>query len=250
MQKLYQGWSLPGHGEPVEFPGMYVQLDFLSTEECNEVMTNVDSMDWDTSQSGRRKQNFGPKTNFKKRKLRLGSFNGFPKFSEFIQERLRTVPLLRDFQTIEQCSLEYNPVRGASIEPHIDDCWVWGERVVTVNCLEDSVLTLTRFNGPKTKYNLDCVDDYKDDLIECGRSTLPENAVVRIPMPQGSLIVMYGEPRYEWEHSVLREDVGKRRVCIAYREFTPNFLRSGKDFQKSCMVFETAENFWESPTAM
>lgn len=87
-------------------------------------MHGLDSLEWDGSQSGRRKQNFGPKTNFKKQKLRIGSFRGFPSLSQFIQERLNTIPLLANFQTIEQCSLEYNPEHGACIEPHIDDCWV------------------------------------------------------------------------------------------------------------------------------
>lgn len=77
-------------------------------------------------------------------KLALGQFKGFPEFSRFIQDKLRRVPLLETFQTIEQCSLEYDPTKGASIDPHIDDCWIWGGRVVTVNCLSDSILTLTR----------------------------------------------------------------------------------------------------------
>ena len=33
----------------------------------------------------RRKQNFGPKANFKKRKTKLGDFKGFPKSTQFIQ---------------------------------------------------------------------------------------------------------------------------------------------------------------------
>lgn len=69
---------------------------------------------------------------------------GFPLFTKFAQDRLQTVPLLNGFQTIEQCSLEYDPSKGASIDPHIDDCWIWGERVVTLNCLGDSILTLAR----------------------------------------------------------------------------------------------------------
>lgn len=77
-------------------------------------------------------------------KLQHGAFRGFPEYSKFVQERFKQVSLLEDFQTIEQCSLEYSPDKGASIDPHIDDCWIWGERVVTVNCLSDSILTLVR----------------------------------------------------------------------------------------------------------
>jgi DNA N6-methyl adenine demethylase len=104
----------------------------------------LDVLPWDISQSGRRKQNWGPKANFKKRKLAAGQFHGFPKSTEFLQARFEKYPLLFGFQTIEQCSLEYTKERGASIDAHIDDCWVWGERIVTVNCLGDTVLTLTR----------------------------------------------------------------------------------------------------------
>lgn len=77
-------------------------------------------------------------------KLAHGSFKGFPEYSSFVQDHFKNVPLLDDFRTIEQCSLEYDPEKGASIDPHIDDCWIWGERVVTVNCLSDTVLTLVR----------------------------------------------------------------------------------------------------------
>lgn len=74
---------------------------------------------------------------------------------------------------------------------------------------------------------------------------LPEDVVVRIPMPQGSLIVMYSDPRYRWEHSVLREDVTSRRVCIAYREFTPNYLPGGVDYVEAKGIFDLAQQFWD-----
>lgn len=153
-------------------------------------------MPWDLSQSGRRKQNFGPKCNFKKQKIQLGDFNGFPKFSEFVQQKFKNVLILKDFQTIEQCSLEYNPERGASIDPHIDDCWIWGERIITVNLIADSVLTMTKYTGDKKKYNLNCVEKYPSVLDETGSINRTENnfqfglivdnkrPVVRIPMPR------------------------------------------------------------------
>lgn len=253
-QRLFQGWDSASIDPTadfysgIEFPGIYIQLNFLSEAECQEAMKGIDELPWDISQSGRRKQNYGPKTNFKKRKLKSGTFRGFPELSQFIQKRLKDVPLLAGYQTIEQCSLEYTPETGASIEPHIDDCWVWGERVVTVNCLGDSVLTLTRYHGDASKYNLDCVESYKESLISTkiplDTKSLPEDVVVRVPMPQGSLIVMYGEPRYKWEHCVLREDIRSRRVCIAYRELTANYLPGGVDHEEAKEVLEKAQQFW------
>ncbi len=45
-----------------------------------------------------------------------------------IQDRFSTVDLLAGYRTVEQCSIEYTPETGSSIDPHIDDCWIWGER--------------------------------------------------------------------------------------------------------------------------
>lgn len=227
-------------------------------------MRGIDEMPWDQSQSGRRKQNFGPKCNFKKQKLKPGTFQGFPLFTKFLQDRFEEYPLLAGFKTIEQCSLEYNPDRGASIDPHIDDCWVWGERIVTVNLLSDSVLTMTVFAGGETKYNLSCVPTYppvvdphgrvissnqpSGDKIQVTHPTgekLGGDVVVRVPMPARSLLVIYGPARYDWEHCVLREDILSRRVCLAYREFTPPFLPSGTQAQVGEEVLKQAALFWD-----
>ncbi|CAG2053920.1 unnamed protein product [Timema podura] len=238
-------------------------------------------------------QNYGPKCNFKKKRLAPGDFKGFPEFSKFVQDKFKNVDILENYQTIEQCSLEYDPSRGASIDPHIDDCWVWGERIVTVNLLEDSVLTMTRFSGELTRYNLLDVSTYppvldeKGHLIErplsidayettCSKtmaathqhclapySNVSPNInrdfvdkfddcsdsekadiVVRIPMPKRSLLVLYGQARYSWEHSVFREDIPSRRVCLAYREFTPPFLKGGRCADKGLDILERSKEFW------
>ncbi|XP_058815824.1 alpha-ketoglutarate-dependent dioxygenase alkB homolog 4 [Topomyia yanbarensis] len=258
--KIYPGWDttvvLADHernhngDQGEDYPGIYIDLDFLNLIEETQLMKGIDEMPWDISQSGRRKQNFGPKTNFKKTKIKVGSFEGFPKFSEFVQRKFDQVPLMEGFQTIEQCSLEYTPERGASIDPHIDDCWIWGERVVTVNLLSDSVLTMSRYRCPdeKSRYNLDFVDRYRDKLIsglvdEAAMDAF-DDRIVRIPMPRRSLLVIYGSPRYQWEHAVLREDITERRVCLAYREFTPMYLQGGSEYSKSEEVFKLAQNFW------
>lgn len=70
------------------------------------------------------------------------------------------------------------------------------------------------------------------------------NILIKVPMPNRSLIVMYGPPRYQFEHSVLRTDVISRRVCIAYREFTPMYLENGEHVEKGIPILETAQTFW------
>lgn len=180
-------------------------------------------------------QNFGPNCNFKKRKIKPGTFKGFPKTTEFIQRKFQDIPLLKGYQTIEQCSLEYDPSRGASIDPHIDDCWIWGERIVTVNLLADTVLILTRYKGDKSRYNLNLAPEISCDA---------EDIAIKIPMPRKSLFVMYGDARYNWEHCILREDIKTRRVCLAYREFTPDYLPGGRHQIDSEVIFKLAANFW------
>lgn len=133
--------------------------------------------------------------------MQLGSFNGFPKTTQFVQKKFAEIPLLHGFRTVEQCSLEYDPERGASIDPHVDDCWIWGERIITVNVLGDSVLTMTPYRGPITRYNLDCVSNY-DSILEkntCDNTRtldINDNVVIRLPMPARSLMVLYGPARY------------------------------------------------------
>lgn len=132
----------------------------------------------------------------------MGEFIGFPATTKFVQDKLSCVPILEGFQTIEQCSLEYNPERGASIDPHIDDCWIWGERIVTVNVIGDSVLTMTPYKDNKARYNLSEVDTYPSVVKvsqnfnkDCENFTNIEDIVVRLPMPARSLMVLYGGAR-------------------------------------------------------
>ncbi|XP_012270405.1 alpha-ketoglutarate-dependent dioxygenase alkB homolog 4 [Orussus abietinus] len=254
--KAWPGWDIelykkhPDHvGEAIDFPGVYIKLNFLTDNEADQLIKDLDESSWEPSQSGRRKQNYGPKCNFKKRRIQLGSFAGFPKCTKFVQDKFLTTPLLEDFKTIEQCSLEYDPNRGASIDPHIDDCWIWGERIVTVNVLSDSVLTMIPYNGPVTRYNLiditkyspvvKCANDVKfHDIQDMGQE------IVRIPMPAKSLILLYNAARYNWEHTVLREDIRSRRVCLAYREFTPPYLPGGDRIDASNEILNKSTVFW------
>lgn len=64
-------------------------------------------------------------------------------------------------------------------------------------------------------------------------------------MPNCSLMVLYDEARFDWEHCVLREDILTRRVCIAYREFTKQYLPGGDDYDKGKPILELSKMFWD-----
>lgn len=209
----------------------------------------------------------------------MGAFDGFPRTTQFVQKKFEEISLLRNFKTVEQCSLEYDPERGASIDPHIDDCWIWGERIITVNVLGDSVLTMTPYRGPITRYNLDFVSNYSSILANdvCHNAQIvdiDDNMIVRLPMPARSLMILYGPARYNilfvniieteilleivhrilyvdflfvryrWEHSVFREDITSRRVCLAYRELTPPYLENGEHYAEASEILRQASFFW------
>jgi len=255
-------FSLENPNKTVDFPGIKIIRDFVTPEEESTLISGLDELPWDFSQSGRRKQNFGPRANFKKRKGKCGPFNGFPSCTKFIQDRFATEPLLESYRTVEQCSIEYRPETGAAIEPHIDDCWIWGERIVQLNLLTDTFLTCTPYVGSREKYNLSdvatyprVIDDndkvvynpflnkFSKEAFEFPATNLG-NIAVKIPLPARSLLVMYSSARYEWEHAILREDIKARRVVIAYRELTPPYLAGGREETIGREILEKAELFW------
>ena len=249
--------------------GIEIHPNFISEGEEHRLVQDLDQIPWSTSQSGRRKQNYGPKANFKKRKAKVGDFKGYPFCTKFIQNKFQTVPSLKDYKTVEQCSIEYRSETGARIDPHIDDCWIWGERIVQLNLLSDSVLTLFPYHGDPFRFNLNDVATYpkvmndktgqvnfnpfqntwtSDKPFEAHSLKLnpkrDSDLVVRIPLPRRSLLVMYGEPRYDWEHCILRRDIINRRVVIAYREFTPTYLPNGSQETIGKEILDVAQNFF------
>ncbi len=112
--------------EGKDFSGLKIIQNFISSSEAEFLVKSLDeNQGLDPSQSGRRKKNFGPKINFKKRKIRVDNFTGFYDHSSFIRRRLNELEAIRDMKIVEECFLEYENDRGSHIEPHIDDCWIW-----------------------------------------------------------------------------------------------------------------------------
>ncbi|CAL1292417.1 unnamed protein product [Larinioides sclopetarius] len=139
--------------------------DFISIEEEKSLIAGIDQIPWMLSQSGRKKQDFGPKVNFKKKKAKIGDFKGLPYFTKNIVERLQQCKDLSDFKPVELCHLDYSPDRGSAIDPHLDDFWIWGERLVTINLASSTVLTLSPANLEKCKCTVECRKVFLDQNI-------------------------------------------------------------------------------------
>lgn len=187
----------------VDIRGVSVIEDFVSEIEENQLITSIDTREpWVPSQEGRSKQDYGPKVSFLKQKVSIGNFNGFPDFAVdlFSRMQLNYPKLFNDFVPVEFCILEYKPERGSYIRPHFDDKWIWGDRLITVNLLSETCLRLTReFNIP------------------------PYEIVIK--MPARSLIVIQGEARYDWLHSINRYDIKSRRIAMTWREFSEEIVK-------------------------
>ncbi|KAM4726673.1 alpha-ketoglutarate-dependent dioxygenase alkB homolog 4 isoform 2-T2 [Anableps anableps] len=210
------------------FPGVFLWENFISEEEEKELIGSMDQDVWNPSQSGRRKQDYGPKVNFKKRKMRLADFNGLPASSRKLVLRMQQEPNLQGFQPVEQCNLDYHPQRGSAIDPHLDDSWLWGERLVTVNMLSDTVLTMSLERG----------------LPERG---LTGEVHVAVGLPRRCLVVLHGEARHRWKHGIHREDVQERRVCSTYRELSAEFLPAGQQAELGAQLLNIALTFRGTP---
>uniref|UniRef100_A0A8C2TBQ4 AlkB homolog 4, lysine demethylase n=1 Tax=Coturnix japonica TaxID=93934 RepID=A0A8C2TBQ4_COTJA len=132
----FAGWAFP-------FPGVFVMEEFVSEDEEAEMVEVMDRDEWKPSQSGRKKQDYGPKVNFKKQRLKAGCFTGLPSFSKKIVAQMEACSVLGGFLPVEQCNLDYRPERGSAIDPHFDDWWLWGERLVSLNLLSKTVLSMS-----------------------------------------------------------------------------------------------------------
>ena len=55
---------------------------------------------------------------------------------------------MNGFQSIEVNVLSYEESKGSNIASHFDDFWLWGERIIGLNLLSDTVMTYTRPSDP------------------------------------------------------------------------------------------------------
>ena len=210
----------------------------------------------------------GPKVNFKKRKLKTDNFVGLPSLpvqvlDELTDKHHSIKERLRDFKVVEICNLEYQRSRGSSIEPHFDDFYFWGDRIVTLNLLSSTKLILTKniqscgdrsiaANGGANdnslkKTPMNCLTNRPpiDDQAN-NRSTnyLNENSQtddqddgqlmndveIIINLNRRSLLILFDEARYKWLHEIRRDHIQERRLAITYRELSREFLPGGALF--------------------
>jgi len=224
----------------LQIEGIHITQAFVTSEEERALVTGIDKGEWKLSQSGRRKQDFGPKANFKKRKVKIGSFNGFPSYTEKLIGKLPTNERLDEFTPVELCNLEYTPERGSSIDPHIDDVWLWGDQLVTLNLLDTTILTLSKAPTPNSGLEKVTSSNHGLNTVQTSNCVLEE---VQIPLVRRSLFVLDGEARYKWMHSIKRDDINDRRLAMTFRNLSLEILRDLKSKDIVMQIQEISKSF-------
>ncbi|KHJ46890.1 hypothetical protein D918_02429 [Trichuris suis] len=178
---------------------VFLVENFISQNEESYLQSTMDSIGWQPSQSGRRKQDYGPRANFKKRKVKPAK-RPLPEYANFLFQRLTTIDALSGFVPVELSNLDYDSSRGSWIDFHKDDCWLWGNRIVTCNLLSDTVLTFL-----------------EDET----------NTLIYVPLKRRSLCCFSGNVRIALSHGIFPQHIVGRRVVMTIRE-PSTWWQSGK----------------------
>lgn len=196
-------------------------------------------------------QDYGPKVNFRKQKLKTAGFRGLPSFSREVVRRMGLYPVLEDFRPVEQCNLDYCPERGSAIDPHLDDTWLWGERLVSLNLLSPTVLSMSR-EAPGSLLLCLAPSGFPQAPVEGatapGRSVPCREVEVAVPLPRRALLVLTRAARHQWKHAIHRRHIGARRVSATFRELSAEFGPRGRQRELGQELLQTSLSFQGRPT--
>lgn len=102
--------------------------------------------------------------------------------------------IVSGFEPVEVNVLEYHEERGSNIAPHMDDLWLWGERIFGLNLLSETVMTFTK-----------------------------DNVELEFPVKRRQLYLISGASRLEWMHGIKAEHIKGRRMVCTIRELSKEF---------------------------
>ena len=178
----------PDLEEPVAIPGLRYLPEYVTPEEERRILARVDSGEWDHEYS-RRRQQFGYRYDYKSEHLTY--LGPLPEWLQSLAERMTREGIFE--QVPDQALInEYFP--GQGIAPHVDR---FSETVVSLSLASGILMDFTR------------------DPARVSRWLDPR-----------SLLVLQGEARHEWQHSIakrLKDLRGgqwiprTRRVSITFR---------------------------------
>ena len=190
--------------------GIAVVNDFLSAEEQAELLGQINSEPWEgrlvavapnVSYHKRFVQKYGASTKYDY----MGGTTTFvdsaplPDWMQALAAKIQASPLWKNSGTIVEATVqEYLP--GQTLQSHIDST-VYGPAIAVVSLVSQNDFVLSR-----------------------------EGKKATIPLPAGSLFVMDGEARYEWNHGI--DTITQRRVSVSFRSVTPEAVQAALEAAK------------------
>lgn len=216
------------------FSGVRVYPGALSPAESEALLAEIERRPFLPSQSGKRKQHFGPRFNFVRRRMNADRFTGLPASAHALEARLRDcvagdrrgdpadlarcLEALSEFTTTDVFVLRYAESERSNLDFHVDDLHAYGEAILDVSLDSDSVLS---FLGPEATPAAAGIGE----AIRVGRSDRPDpdavRVCIRVPLPARSIAVVYGRARFAWQHAILADDVRGVRTSITLRTLSP-----------------------------
>ena len=210
---LFPALRCEGHTEMQEvqnwppLSGLHLIRDFIDDNMVAKYFDSRAESLWKDSHGGRRKLDFGPQANFKKKKVKIGDFRGFDPETRCLIDAVKCAPCFSTpFRVVEISTLDYNPEKGANLDPHVDDEWIWGERVAGISMMNDSVISFLSMLSPDSP------------VFE-----------VFVPLPRNSLFVIEGHARHKWLHGFRTQGLPFQRVSVTMRELNQQFCIENPD---------------------
>lgn len=193
------------------FSGLRIYPDALRPDEARALLREIEQTAWRPSQSGKRKQHFGPRFNFIRRRMNPEGFEGLPSYATLLEERFRELlaadpgsdasalaacrRAAADYRTTDVFVLRYLAAEASNLDLHVDDDFAYGALILDVSLESDSVMT---FVGPL---------DADPEARVC----------IRAPLPARSIAALYGPARFAWQHGILPQDIAGTRTSITLR---------------------------------
>ncbi len=175
---------------------LYIQ-DYITADEEAQLLKLINKQKWDNSLS-RRVQHYGYRYDYKARTVTEDMYLGkLPKWLNDLAIRLKNDGLCEEVP--DQVIInEYKP--GQGISPHIDCENCFGPRIFSLSLGSQAMMNFTQEGKTKKE----------------------------ILLARRSLVMMYGEARSEWKHSIparLKDNGVERgvRISLTFRTVEKNF---------------------------
>lgn len=181
--------SLPSYHVP-NVPGLILIPRFITLAEEATLISQVDSMPWDTNLK-RRVQHYGWQYNYKRKSITASSYIGsLPPWCTTLGKRLIRLGLMKR-EPDQVIVNEYLP--GQGISAHVDQPNVFGDEIVSVSLASPVIMRFCLHRNSVSKI---------EDVVLMRRSA----------------VVLTGEARYKFTHEIAGRTKDKLNGIVQKRE--------------------------------